>query len=128
MRNKVVVHYLDGRLVKGYTNDFFPNKESFHLSEDESGEGHEVSVSELKGIFFVKSFAGKPGERHREDVERTGLGRKIRVDFKDGETLIGYTSGYSPGRAAFFVFPADPESNNEKVFVVAAAASAIGFV
>ncbi len=128
MRNKVVVHYLDGRLVKGYTNDFFPNKESFHLSEEDSGEGHEVRVSELKGIFFVKSFAGSPGERHREDVDRTGLGRKIRVDFKDGETLIGYTSGYSPGRAAFFVFPADPESNNEKVFVVAAAASEIGFV
>jgi hypothetical protein len=30
-RIKVVVRYSDGRLIKGSTQDFFPNKELFHL-------------------------------------------------------------------------------------------------
>ena len=55
------------------------------------------------------------------------MGKRIQVKFKDGEVLIGYTSGYSPDRMGFFVFPSDPDSNNEKVFVVAAAAANVSF-
>jgi len=128
MQNKVVAHFLNGRLVKGFTSDFFPNKPAFHVEHAETGNSAEVQVDELKGVFFVKSFKGNPLEKHRRDVERTGLGRKIRVDFKDGEILIGYTSGYSPTRPAFFVFPADPQNNNEKVFVVTAATDKVTFV
>ena len=29
--NRVVAHFLDGRLVKGTTQDFFPNRTSFHM-------------------------------------------------------------------------------------------------
>ena len=113
MRNQVVVHYGDGRIRKGFAVDFFPNKESFHLSEADSGETVEIQLSDLKGIFFVKSFEGDPAHQRRTDVERAGLGKKIRVDFKDGEALLGYTSGYNPGRTGFFVFPMDAEENNE---------------
>ena len=28
---KVVARYIDGRVIKGFTQDFFPNKDSFHL-------------------------------------------------------------------------------------------------
>ncbi|MGO8990039.1 MAG: hypothetical protein ACLQGU_12115 [bacterium] len=28
---KVVVHFSDGKLIKGFTEDFFPNKERFIL-------------------------------------------------------------------------------------------------
>ena len=56
------------------------------------------------------------------------MGKKIQVDFADGETLIGYTSGYSPARAGFFVFPADPEDNNEKVFVIVDATEQVSFL
>lgn len=128
MQNKVVVHFVDGRLIKGFTSDFFPNKPAFHVEPEQAGDSTEVQVGNLKGVFFVKSFKGNPLEKHRRDVERTGLGRKIRVDFKDGETLIGYTSGYSAARPAFFVFPSDPQDNNEKVFVVTAATSKVSFV
>jgi hypothetical protein len=39
----------------------------------------------------------------------------------------GYTSGYSPDRPAFFVFPADPQSNTERIFVVTAATGHVEF-
>ncbi|NND84988.1 MAG: hypothetical protein HKN46_07540, partial [Acidimicrobiia bacterium] len=64
----------------------------------------------------------------REDADRVGLGRKVTVHFEDGETLHGYTTGYSPARAGFWVTPADPESNNERAFVVTAATTSVEFV
>jgi hypothetical protein len=30
-KNKVVVKYKNGTLIKGQTSDFFPNKASFHI-------------------------------------------------------------------------------------------------
>ena len=127
MQFQVAVHFADGRLLKGHASDFFPKQETFHLEEQESGETNEIKVSELKGIFFVKTFEGDPTHDERKDLERVGLGKRIEVSFKDGELLMGYTSGYSPERMGFFVFPADPESNNEKVFVVTAATANVSF-
>jgi hypothetical protein len=50
------------------------------------------------------------------------------VTFKDGEVLVGTTQGYQPGRKAFFLVPADRESNTERCFVIAAAAQNISFL
>lgn len=128
MNNMVVVHYSDGRLLKGFTSDFFPNRPTFHVQREKADDTLEVAVAELKGIFFVKTFAGNSQRSPEPDMGRTGLGRRIKVVFQDGETLLGYTSGYSPNRAAFFVFPADPGDNNEKVFVVTDATEEVAFV
>ena len=124
---KIVVHYLDGSLVKGTTNDFAQNRESFHVN-DQDGKMWMVNTAELKAIFFVKSCEGNQHHIERSDVERTGFGRKIKVQFKDGETMLGYTTSYSPGRPAFFVYPTDPESNNERVLVLEHSTKSIDFV
>jgi len=121
MKNMVVVHYANGDISKGTTGDFFPNKSSFHLQMNGSSAMVEVNVQDLKAIYFVESFAGDPSFSERTDVQRTGFGRKIRVLFKDGEVQYGYTQGYAPNRPGFFVAPCDPESNNARLFVVAAA-------
>jgi len=127
MNQKIVLHYQDGKILKGHSNDFFPNKTHFHLLPADGGDPITVEVAELKGVFTVRSFEGDPENRSRQDVDRAGLGRKIRVTFKDGEVVNGYTSGYSPDRPAFFVFPADPESNTERIFVVTAATGSVEF-
>jgi hypothetical protein len=98
------------------------------LEREGTSESLEVQVGDLKGVFFVKSFAGNPGAQSKTDGERAGMGKKIQVDFSDGETLIGYTSGYTPARAGFFVFPIDPDDNNEKVYVVTASTTAVNFI
>lgn len=128
MKNQVVAHFADGTILKGWAVDFFPNKPAFHLERENSGESVEVQVGELKGLFFVKSFEGDAQMTYRNDVERVGMGKKIRVDFNDTETIIGYTSGYSPARPGFFVFPADPKDNNDKVYVVTAATTSVQFI
>jgi len=127
-QSTVVVHAVGGELQKGTTSDFFPNKDQFHLTEKDSEQVREVRVRGLKAIFFVKTFEGDPSYRERQDVERVGFGKKIRVRFSDGETQVGYTQGFSPARPGFFFFPADPDGNNERVFVVNAATEDVRFV
>ena len=82
----------------------------------------------LKAVYFVKTYEGRPAYNERTDIERIGFGKKIKILFKDGETQIGYTQGYTPNRSGFIVFPADPESNNERIYVVTAATSKIEFI
>jgi hypothetical protein len=133
IQNKIVVRYQDGRIVKGMTGDFFPNKDSFHLSPVNAPPGTKpvnVSIPELKAVFFVKTFEGNPEYNDQKEVEadKTVVGRKIRVVFKDGEVLVGTTHGYQPGRPAFFINPADSRSNNERFFIISAATKEVSFV
>lgn len=128
MQNTVVVHFPSGTLIKGVTYNFFPNKEKFHVTDKDSGDVLEVPIGELKAVFFVKSFEGDAAYQERTDVERAGFGKRIQVEFKDGETLLGYSHGFTPGRSGFFVFPADPQSNNDRIFVITAATKAVRFL
>jgi hypothetical protein len=131
--NKVVVRFVDGRIVKGVTSDFVPAKERFHVSEAQAAPGAkpvEVQTKDLKALFFVKDFAGNPqhGDRNAFDPARPPAGRRIRVEFSDGEVLVGTTQGYQPGRPGFFVVPADPASNTERCYVVTASTKDVRFV
>ena len=128
MKQNVVARFQDGSLLKGVTSDFFPNKEEFHLTLVDSEERRSIRINDLKAVFFVHTFEGKSEYDERVDIERGGMGRKIRVDFSDGETLMGYTSGYAPNRKAFFVFPVDPDSNNDRAYVVTSSTKAVEFI
>lgn len=125
--NSVVIHFKDQTITKGTTNDFFPNKARFHLM-DKSGESTEIAVEDLKAIFFVKDIEGDKDRQDNYSDEISGGGRKIQVRFKDGETILGYTLGYSPDRQGFFMTPADLKGNNERIFVVKSATDKIDFV
>ena len=121
--NQIAAHYQDGQVVKGHTNDFFPTKDHFHLTPLDTPAGTkpvEVRVADLKALFFVKSFKGDAAHTRSQefDPRRSASGRKIRIAFKDGEVMAGTTQGYQPGRPGFFVIPADPDSNNERCYVV----------
>ena len=131
--NRVVAHYLDGHLLKGFTNDFLPAKDSFHLAVEAQPAGtkpSEVKIGELKALFFVKTFAGDPSHHDVNDAAalKASPGRPIQVVFKDGETLVGTTQGYDRSRPGFFVVPIDPQSNNDRCFVVAAATADVHFL
>jgi hypothetical protein len=116
--NMVIAHFAGGALLKGTTLDFFPSKETFHLLED-NGDIHEVTVTDLKAVFFVKSFDGNPQRQDRRGFfTRYTQGKKVMVEFHDEETLFGYTLSYSTKGLGFFMFPGDPDSNNAKIFIV----------
>lgn len=131
--NKVVARFLDGRVLKGRTNDFLPAKTTFHLVPDgapPTAKPMEVSLGELKALFFVHSLEGNSDHQKINDFDpaKPAMGRKVRVEFKDGEVLVGTTQGYQPGRPGFFVVPADARSNNDRCFVVSAAAKTVALM
>jgi hypothetical protein len=129
--NRIVARFQDGRVLKGFTADFLPAKDHFHLSAESQSPGEkpvEVRVCDLKALFFVKTFEGDAAHKDSNDPNAAGQGRRIRVVFRDGETLIGTTQGYDKSRPGFFVIPADRGSNNERCFVVAAAAGEVSFL
>jgi hypothetical protein len=121
-KSQVVVRYRDGRIVKGTTSNFVPARDGFHV-QTPAGEVAEVSQAELKALFFVRDLAGDPerADTNEFSPRRPAPGRKIRVEFEDGEVIVGTTQGYQPERPGFFVFPADAASNNERCFVITSA-------
>jgi hypothetical protein len=115
---RVVARFRNGHIVRGYTNDFHPTKPHLHLtSEDREGSPTFVPLVALKAVFFVRDFAGDPTRVDRSDFKDAGHGRKVEVTFEDGEVLLGTTLAYRGDGSGFFVHPADPQSNNTRVFV-----------
>ena len=129
---KVVARYIDGRIIKGLSQDFFPNKDRFHVysADKPSGEAVEVFLKELKAVFFVRDFAGNAQYNERKEYIQGDKpsGRKIELTFKDGEVLVGTTLGYDPARPGFFLFPADSNSNNVRVFAVITAVKKVRYL
>jgi hypothetical protein len=131
--NNVVARFADGRIIKGSTADFSPVKDTFHVIVSTASAGTpplEINNKDLKALFFVKDFGGnqKHIEKNEFDPARPPAGRRIKVKFKDGEVLVGTTTGYKPGRPGFFLVPADAASNIERCYVVAAATEEISFL
>ncbi len=119
-QNMIVVKYKNQKVLKGKTNDFFPNRNRFHL-EKMDGSITDVVVEDLKAIFFVKDFEGNKNHKDRYNDVISNAGKKTKVKFLDGEIIYGYTLGYSPERQGFYLTPADLEGNNERIFIVLSA-------
>jgi hypothetical protein len=127
----VVARYQDGRILKGTTRDFSPMRPEFHLDPDGDAEtpAVKVLVALLKAVFFVKTLEGDRSHVDEVDFQHAkGQGRRIRVHFKDGEVMVGFTVGYAPNRPGFFFIPADPDSNNLRAFIVSPAVAKVEFL
>jgi hypothetical protein len=124
--SRIVVRYRDGKILKGTTRNFFPNKPVFHVGRQGAtgtGDVVEVKLEDLKAVFFVRDFTGNPMHNERKQLSpgERPQGRLMEVTCKDGEVIVGTTTGYDPKRPGFFLFPIDPTSNNARVYMVSGA-------
>ena len=128
--NKVVARFAAGNMIKGTTTDFFSGTDVFHVSmlnAPAEEKPIEIYTKHLKALFFVKDFRGDPHyiNRNEFDPKYPTIGLKIRVEFKDGEVLVGTSTEYQPGRSGFFILPADTGTNNDLCYVVVEATKEI---
>jgi hypothetical protein len=119
---KVVAATLEGERVRGFIFDFSPLKERCRIFPSErshADEARDIDMRKLKALFFIKEFT-EPGSEKVNPNEFAGTvhGRKIQVEFSDGELLMGSTEGYAPNRLGFFIFPANANSNILRAFVI----------
>jgi len=131
MEEKVVAHFKDGKTLRGSTQDFDPQQKVFHLLPCEGGGvPSTIRLDDLKALFYVKEYGGlrRGGDRSREFASiPKKSGKKTVVEFKDGETVWGYTSSYSPEDSGFFFIPADSEENNNRMFILNSSIRGIRF-
>lgn len=118
--NRIVAHYADGKILKGFTSDFTPNRAMFHLTARSEKQTEVINVNKLKAVFFVKEFDGDPDYREVSDFDESQrvFGAKLRIHFVDGERFVGVGMGYNPDKMGFFMTPCDPDSNTIRAFVV----------
>ena len=126
---RVVARFRDGKVVRGYTNDFHPSKTHLHVTpEDNIGDTMFLALSQLKAVFFVREFAGDSTRVDGSEFDNAHHGRKVEVAFEDGEVLRGTTLAYRGEGQGFFVQPADAGSNNMRVFVAPGATQQVRFL
>ncbi len=119
----VAVRSIDGTLLKGWTADFRPNRDFFHLIDREAAEPRRVSVEGLKGLFFIKTREGNPDHEQRKVFDdHAGPEKPIWILFTDGERLAGWSNSAGSPKNGFYLVPADPDSNLERVYVFHSAA------
>lgn len=131
---KVVVHFIDDIIAKGYVDAFNANQPTFHfyqgITEPILSQYILLKIKEIKAIFFVKTFEGNKGYVERKEVAAGDrvLGRIADVTFIDGEVIRGYIVDYNPLMLGFFLIPIDPDSNNIQVFVVSNAVMNVSYL
>ncbi len=128
---RLVVRYMDGRLLKGFTTDFAAAKGYVHVWMAPNGPEESrvtVPLRPLKAIFFVHDFEGDPAHRPGVDLDSSiEHGRRVEVTFVDGEVLAGTTLNYSREGRGFFVTPLDARGNNVRIFVAPGAVRDVRF-
>ncbi len=115
LTREVAIKTLQGRVLKGHIDDFKPANGNVKLVQKDD-EIVVLPLSGLKAIFFLRP-AGRPAVP--ESVLRPGA-VKVRVDFADGERLMGYSYGLRAGQAGFFVYPVGKTDRNERIYVIRA--------
>jgi hypothetical protein len=127
---KIVVRYVEGQMLKGYTQDFSATRPQFSLWPAITAAAHQrviVPLARLKGVFFVRDFAGNPGYVECSDTTGPQHGLRFEVTLVDDEVIVGRTLSYRHDGHGFFVFPADPLANNIRIFVVATSVRQVRF-
>jgi hypothetical protein len=137
--SKLVAHFKDGRVTKGFSRDFDPAHDSFHLvrREGQVAASQEIRLEDLKALFHVKTWgrkdkhtgqvAGFPSEKRASKGSGRALVKTV-IEFYDGEKIFGYSLDYDPNRRGFYVVPADPSDNNRTIYVVHSSLVNIQFV
>jgi hypothetical protein len=116
---KVVLRYLDGQVVRAYAPLFEEGSDPVPAA-DISGAPLFVPLSQLKAVFFVRTFTGNPDydpPRTSESAPARGSGRTVLLQFGDGERVAGEVHEKSDLAKGFYLTVLDPEDNNLLAYV-----------
>jgi uncharacterized protein DUF6982 len=127
-QTRFVAHFKDGQISKGFSRDFDPGRDTFHLVRRQGGvaASQVIELENLKALFQVKSWGRK--DRHLGSAPGFPSGDANRpedrsyvktvAEFYDGEKIFGFSRDYDPARPGFYLIPADPEDNNARIYVL----------
>jgi hypothetical protein len=105
--HRVVVHTLEGQVKRGTVSDVDLLDAMIRLNQPGlAQEG--IATERLKAIFFMQA-PGEPPLPHS--------GRKVRVHFRDGRQLLGFSEDVESSETGFFLIPADTRTHTARIYV-----------
>ena len=109
--HRVVIHTAEGEVKRGTVTDIVLEGRDVAL-ELQSGETEALPPDRIRAIFFMVDAGESPPAPE---------GKRVRVTFRDGRQVAGFSNDYAPERSGFFVVPADERSHTARIWVYRAA-------
>jgi hypothetical protein len=106
------VHTVEGQVKRGVLEDADLAAASLGLAPQPGGAPELVGTDKVKAIFFMLS----PGEKAPAPE-----GKKVRVTFRDGRQIAGFSADYDETGPGFFMIPGDTRTNTGRIWVYRAA-------
>jgi hypothetical protein len=106
--HRVVVHTVEGLVKRGALQDPSLDAPALALAPQPGAPAEEVPTAKVKAIFFMLS----PGEK-----APTAEGKRVRVTFRDGRQIAGFSPDYHDDGIGFFMIPADTKTNTGRIWV-----------
>jgi hypothetical protein len=114
--HRVIIHTLEGQVKRGVIRDVDLLDESIPLEMQMGAAPERVPTERLKAIFFMQAAGARPP---------ASTGTKIRVTFKDGRQVAGFSEDFLNPVAGFFIVPADQRTNTARIYVFRASVQAV---
>ncbi len=111
--HRVILHTVEGQVKRGSIRDANLGADILVL---EGAALENLPRARVKAIFFMLA----PGAR-----APTTEGEKVRVTFKDGRQVAGFSKDQKDATLGFFVVPADNRTNTERIFIYRHAVQAV---
>ncbi|HUK66009.1 MAG TPA: hypothetical protein VLV17_04225 [Anaeromyxobacteraceae bacterium] len=107
-QHRVVIHTADGQVKRGILTDAALDGVVVLLAPQLGGAPTPVPVELIKAIFFMMPPGAQP---------KAPEGKRVRVTFRDGRQVAGFSSDYAPDRVGFFMVPVDTRTHTERIWV-----------
>jgi len=114
--HRVVVHTLEGLVKRGVLTDADLAAPVLGLAPVQGAEPEVLGADKVKAIFFMLA----PGE-----AAPAPEGKRVRVTFKDGRQVAGFSPDYREGGIGFFMIPADSRTNTGRIWIYRAAVKSV---
>ena len=106
--HRVVVHTSDGQVKRGTLRNATLDGPELELWPQAGIVPESLQAQGVKAIFFMLS-AGEPPP--------APVGKKVRVTFRDGRQVAGFSPDYAPDCVGFFMVPADTRTHTARIWV-----------
>jgi hypothetical protein len=103
---RVVLHTVEGQVKRGTLHD--PVLDGGELLLEGAGTPERLPGDRVRAIFFMLGAGEKAPEP---------WGRRVRVTFRDGRQVAGFSPDYDPAAVGFFMIPADTRTNTARIWV-----------
>ncbi len=111
--HRVILHTVEGQVKRGVIRNANLGADVITL---DGSSVENLPRGRVKAVFFMLA----PGAR-----APVGEGDKVRVTFKDGRQVAGFSKDQRDATMGFFVVPADNRTNTERIFIYRHAVQAV---